>query len=538
MTGKRHPAWTWAAAAALAAPCLLLPAYNPDLFWHLSSGRWIWQNHAVPRVDFLSFTAAGAAWSDFEWLSQALYYAVHRLGGLTALWGLKVLLLLACARLVDRLLRLHGLPRFFRAAAVVVWSAGMLPHSDIRPELSSLLLFLSMLLLLEKQRLGRLKASWGPSIGSFLLFAAAANLHAGFIFALMLPAFYALGELLAGRRWPRPPVLWGLAGLAGTFCNPYGWGPYVVMFDHLRQRAALSFIQEWQPMTMTNRFHWPFWAILAAFLFILHRLRRRPQLPVALLLASLYFAFSAVAHARMGAFFFACAVPTGFLLADMAGWLVAAPAAKRACAACALAYGVFLSATLPRLERGVFDHRLVPRQAAEFMAEESGALLGLRLYSPWEWGGYLGWRLAPWYRVFWDGRYIFHDRLPEAARASRDASSWQEYMDDQGLSGALLNNLELRFSTQKAYPDGSRKEFLRPWYRAYMPSQRWALVYWDPQVLLFVARRAVPASWLAAHEYRYVRPKDEAAFEEALRLGEIPKAAVAEEERRHLRETR
>lgn len=538
MTGKRHPAWTWAAAAALAAPCLALPAYNPDVFWHLSAGRWIAQNHAVPRVDFLSFTAAGAPWSDFEWLSQVLFYAAHRLGGLTALWGLKVALLLACARFVDRILRLHGLPRFFRAVAVVVWSAGMLPHSDIRPELFSLVLFLGVLFLLEKQRLALVRTSWSLAAGLILLFSAAANLHAGFVFALMLFAVYTIAEPLSGRPWPRAPAVWGLAALAGTFCNPYGWGPYLVMLDHLRQRAALSFIQEWQPMTVSNWFHWPFWVILVAFLFVLHRLRRRPLLPVAAVLASLYFGFSAVAHARMGAFFFACAVPAGFLIADAAGWLVVAARARRLAASLALVYVLFLAATLPRISWGAFDHRLVPRQAAEFMAAESGALLSLRLYSPWEWGGYLGWRLSPWYKVYWDGRYLFHDRLPEAARASLGAASWQEYMDDQGLNGALLNNLDLRFPTQKAYPDGSRKQFLRPWYLQYMPRERWALVYWDRQVLFFVARRSVDARWLAAHEYRYVRPKDEAAFEEALRLGEIPKAAVAAEEQRHLQETR
>ena len=70
----------------------------------------------------------------------------------------------------------------------------------------------------------------------------------------------------------------------------------------------------------------------------------------------------------------------------------------------------------------------------------------------------------------------------------------------------------------------------------YLPRQRWALVYFDDQALVFVDRAKVPADWLAAHEYRWLLPGDEAARLDAMNRREIPPAAFAAEAARHASE--
>ena len=60
-----------------------------------------------------------------------------------------------------------------------------------------------------------------------------------------------------------------------------------------------------------------------------------------------------------------------------------------------------------------------------------------------------------------------------------------------------------------------------------------ALIWWDERALVFVDRAKVPAAWLAAREYRWLRPGDETALEDALARGEAPKAAVEAEKARH-----
>lgn len=511
-------------------PAFILPIYNPDLFWHLSAGRWIAQNHIVPREDFLSFTMPGAPWSDFEWLSQLLFHWTHQLGGLPALWALKVLLLALTARLFLLTLSLYGLPFLHRAAALVLWSLAALARSDIRPELFSILFFSTLILALEAYRLQSLRLHrlrLSPA-AFFTVFALWANLHAGFIFGLLLLICVTAAEVLMRKSW-RLLGLCTSAAAAGALCTPYGVGPYVISAEHWFGRSGMTaYIQEWHPMTLGNAFHWPFWLVLGLLSAALARCRR--SLAPGLLLAAVVLGANSILHARLAAYFHALALPLVFSLT--AGWAVT-PRLRRAALAGALVVAGLLLWTLPSLAwSGFFDLRHVPMRAAAFMEEERSSVEGLRLYNEWEWGGYLAWRL-PWHKVFWDGRYIFHERLAQGGEAAREPDSWQAFMEKQGLEGALVLNRVAPFPTQRLYADGTRRVFLRPWYLQYLPRSNWALVYWDEKTLFFVRRGAVPAEWLKAHEYRYLLPRDEDAFADALGRGEIPAAPLAEENQRH-----
>jgi hypothetical protein len=59
------------------------PAQN-DTWWHLRAGQDIWRG-LLPTVERWSFTARGHAWPDHEWLSEVLFDAVHRIGGMPLL---------------------------------------------------------------------------------------------------------------------------------------------------------------------------------------------------------------------------------------------------------------------------------------------------------------------------------------------------------------------------------------------------------------------------------------------------------------------
>lgn len=60
----------------------------PDLFWHLKTGEYIWQHHALVNVDIFSHEAAGKPWVLHEWLSEVILYPIfHHFGYL----GLNIL---------------------------------------------------------------------------------------------------------------------------------------------------------------------------------------------------------------------------------------------------------------------------------------------------------------------------------------------------------------------------------------------------------------------------------------------------------------
>ncbi|MBI3565010.1 MAG: hypothetical protein HY079_07435 [Elusimicrobia bacterium] len=506
----------WAYALALVVLCL--PVYSPDLFWHLSAGRWIAAHLAVPRADAFSFTAFGAPWIDFEWGTQLAWYAVHAASGLAGLWLLKGVLLAAAFWPVDGLLRDEGASPAARAGALGLWLAAMLAQADLRADLVSACFFAVLL-----RRLSRGRASF---LFGFGLFAVWANLHAGFPLGFVLYALAALSARLEERA-PPPGLGAEAAGAAlGALLNPYGAGLARALAAHASGPMA-RLVMEWGPPSAHRAFQLPLLGAMAVALAAALAARRR-ALSTAGLSALLLLAASAVS-ARFGAYF--AAAGAAFAFSAFPRPAAAAVAAGLAAVSAAL---VVPLKTLP--PGRVFDEVYVDRGAAGFVARERGALGGLRLFNQYEWGGYLGWALGPDGRVYGDGRYLFHEQLARTQDALSSPEAFAAFARAEALDGFLIRDYPRALPSTRVYPDGTTRAFARPWFVAYLPRERWALVWFDGRALVFVDRAKVPAAWLAAHEYRWLRPGDEAALADARARGEVPEAALAAEAVRHAAE--
>lgn len=441
-------------AALCAAGALLLfflPFSNPDVFWHLSAGRWMAEHLAIPRQDWLSHTLAGAPWADFEWLPQLLYYGIYSAFGLKGLWLLKAAVLSGCAAV---LWKTAG------PTAALLWAASLAHANDLRPENFSLLFLLGLSKRLEEDRVG----PW-----LYALFALWANVHPGFVYVL---------ALLAVHRWRRPaPVL--LAGLA-TLLNPYGAGLYAVLWRHAADAPLLrAYIREWQAPGLSLSL-WPFWIVLAgtAALAAARRLRARDSVSAAL------FGALAAAHVRMTPYFLCLAVP--MLLRVRMRWI---PAAALAIALPAAA------SQLPGFRRfSCADMSQLPVGMTDFIRGEAAELRGLRLFNPWGWGGYLGFRLFPDLRVSVDGRYIFHGLLKPMYEATASPEDYRSFLDGHGMQLAAVEHVRQFVRTETGA--------VLPFYETYFPRGTWALLYRDDQALLFARRDALPERYLRERDLR------------------------------------
>src|SRR5262249_12266935 len=67
----------------VATTACLIPAQS-DTWWQLRTGLEIWR-HGVDLHDHFSHTVDGSYWPNHEWLSQAIFYAFYRVGGLPLL---------------------------------------------------------------------------------------------------------------------------------------------------------------------------------------------------------------------------------------------------------------------------------------------------------------------------------------------------------------------------------------------------------------------------------------------------------------------
>ncbi len=508
-------------ATALALLVLAVPLANPDLFWHLSSGRWIWQNGRVPTSDPFSFTRGGEPWRDFEWLFQLAVYGLERAGGLWLLRLVKAALLAACWLPINGLLRDRAVGPTGRCLALAFWAAVVFPQSDLRPDLLSLLFF-SILL----RRLDRPAEPFPYALPLFILWA---NVHAGFVFGLLLYAVMGLSCLLERRPFPKSLAVEAAAAVLGTFVNPYGWRVWEVVILHGAQGASISrYVQEWGIPSLRSPMQWSYFAALVLFARLArHHYAVRPPFP---LLVGLGAAVASVVSARFGLFFAAAGASFLFTVHPR-------PQARYALPGLAVLTALMLPAASRLSWARPLTESYVASRAVEFIVREDAVLRGLRMFNTYEWGGYLGWR-RPGAPVFGDGRYLFHGQLPEAEAALASAPAFADFVARHRLEAVLIKNYPNRLPTKRRYKDGTETEFLRPWHLFLLPRERWALVYFDRQALLFVDRAKVSADWLYAHEYRWLRPGDEAALADALSRGEVPAEALEAERVRQAAESR
>ena len=111
--------------ALIAGLYSLQPLEDYDFFWHIATGRWIVEHHAIPYTDPFSFTTSSTSSHvhfvlSGYWLSQVLYYAMYYIFGWNGIILLRFLIMLA---LIYSLFKL-GTPRDKVIHVLLVFLAG------------------------------------------------------------------------------------------------------------------------------------------------------------------------------------------------------------------------------------------------------------------------------------------------------------------------------------------------------------------------------------------------------------------------------
>jgi hypothetical protein len=199
---------------------------DPGAGRHLRTAEWILENGQVPHADPLSYTKAGQPWIDFEWAFEATIGELYRVGGLGLVAAFCYAIFATTVLGVYRTLLQSGLSLF---AVLITTGFAFLTlhmHFSARPVLMTYL-FMALVVEVWNRRAAPLKRDW------FILpaaFVAWANIHAGWLAALIFWALAIAGRLLDrvsnrvdGNDAPLIPWIgmWMLCFLA-TWVNPYG----------------------------------------------------------------------------------------------------------------------------------------------------------------------------------------------------------------------------------------------------------------------------------------------------------------------------
>jgi hypothetical protein len=472
------PAWT----RALLAPALVFIAtaidrnYQTDLWHHLARGREMVERGGLLDTDLFTYTVSGQHFQDTNWLSQLLFYRFYCRGGLELIQVVNSSTLAAMMGVLVWLCWRSSRSLLLSAAVAAGAFFGLWQLLIIRPQTFSLLLFVLLYAVLELadpphptlspsegEGKGRHPALSSKRRRRWLLLLAPCimalwvNLHGGFPVGLVLIGAYVLAAVVegwwhAGREVVRDRGVWGLGlALAGsvlaTLANPYSWRVYQYV-GLTSATAAARRIDEWVPPSLDQLTGKALVVSVLLLLVLLALPGRRPRVRDVCLMVC--FLPSACGSVRMVAWWLLVVAPiaAGLLAARLpARFLVQEP--ERPSPASAASFAAIVLAVVlcvPGLER--FNplwntvrstHRTEDdlEQMCDRLAGESGG----RILSRFEWSEYLGWRLAPRYTVFMDGRIeIFPDNIwLEYSALTRGRADWEEILDRYHVDYLLLD---------------------------------------------------------------------------------------------------
>ncbi|HPL29390.1 MAG TPA: hypothetical protein PLG21_15175, partial [Anaerolineae bacterium] len=445
---RRLAQLTFAATMLAVAAGTIREVADPDLWWHMATGRHIVADGRIPAFDVFSFTASSHRWVTHEWLSDLLLYGGYQLVGLVGLGLFFTLVITAAFALVY--LRCRSKP-VLAGCAVLLAALAASPTYGVRPQMFSLLFASLFLYILEST------AGGGRRVWLLLpLTLVWANLHSGFVAGLAIIGVAAVGEeleWLAGagrlgglphRGWLAPRarqlVLVALACLAASLVTPNGVAAVAFPFGTLSNTPIQASIQEWASPNFHQSLAWPLGAFWLALLGVLAASRRRLEATQLLLLvgaslATMYSMRHAVFLALVGA-------P---LLAERAGELwprperAARPASRLAQQALWVVLGLLVVAAgwrirLAAQRSAAAERELYPSAALAYMREHG---IDGRVFNAYHWGGYLIWQ---GHQVFIDGRAeVYGDEvLGEYARTWSLQPGWERTLRRHGVEAMLV----------------------------------------------------------------------------------------------------
>ena len=479
------PRWLQAAAIFLTAVCLMglfsTDIGDTDFWWHLKTGQYIAERHALPVPDPFAFTTslAPASLSEqqvrhfnltHEWLSQVLMYAVFAAVGFPGIVLGRASLLAAFCGLAGFLAGRFSASFYAGIAAACAAASVMVAFTADRPGLVSFLGVAVFVTLLELRR------GWWAIPALLLLWA---NCHGGFILGWLVLLAYAVESLPV---WPFPgPAgesrrLWlvTIFGIAVSGLNPNGFGVVYTVLAYRRSPLTADLIEWHRPSLWGEPYGFDLLLYAAALVLLLSWRKVRPAhwiLFAAFAVASLM-AFrntpliGLLAPVLITKYFPFRVRPPRFL-----AW--ALPIVALGLAAEGFANGRFLQFRAAEWN--------LPERAANFLAENR---IAGPIFNTYEQGGYLIWRLWPEQRVFIDGRalsesvYRNYNRIVYNAGSYADqvAGPREELLNRYGVQAVVMNTMDYVSGT--LYP--LTLALANP------ATTDWQLVYDDSQAVVFL----------------------------------------------------
>lgn len=440
---------------------------DPDYFWHLRTGQYLFEHHALPTGDIFSYTYDGRPWVLHEWLSEIVLYCVHSLLGA---FGVKLVVsLMATATLVILYKTANQILKrtYLAFVLTLIFFIPIISVMAPRPQMVTLLMFaFFMYALTAFKYVHTTRTLWllPP------LMVVWTNAHGGYMIGIALLLMFVACEWLmwiarqnhdvVGKS--RLKVLSWVTGLTilASLVNPYFIRHWLYPFEVMGMKAAQEYMVEWR----SPNFHsLPFQLYLALVLFTMTAAMYRKVRPdLTELVVTLFFVATGFVAIRHLIFAIIVLVPFAAttitqlsptrLLADervrrlhssyqrfvhngkdigkiefVLNWFLLTVTVV----GLTLYYPVFHEKDAEIL------NQTVPVKATEFIVR---AGINGRMFHTYHYGGYLIQTLQPTQKVFIDGRAdMYGDKfIEEYIAISQVAAGWKEKFEKYGIDYVVM----------------------------------------------------------------------------------------------------
>lgn len=406
----------------------IYPIGLSDALWHLNTGRWIWGHGALPTSDPFTYSSMGnldanrqSYWQHLVlqgyWLAQLFFYAVHAALGMWGLVLLKAMLFVTLYWLVWRALLQARVNPLVGLLAVLALPWLLYRYDELRPQIFSfigvVLVFMILTQALVKLRNG-IEHPLDLMVLPFVMLLWA-NLHPGFMLGWVVIIVTLAGVAFdqwrginkLSRGGMRTLFLWCGIALCASIANPLTYS-FITNIIVMREQYALG-VDEFLPLYQYARMYQRpslFYGVLMLALgvsgFLLRCWRRVSPAHVFLFLGFAAAGFSAF---RYMIFFVLMALMIGLphISAWLEPYLLRAQALLVVLVFAAVSGVAYLAFQHGAWKQGAVETAYVPAHAADFILAQHPPA---PLFNAYEYGGYLGWKLAPEYQVFIDPRCL------------------------------------------------------------------------------------------------------------------------------------
>jgi hypothetical protein len=247
ISGRLRLSHVWV-VAAIAIPVALVTVgalSSVDLAYQVRAGEIMLDSRHLLRTDVLTFSAAGDPWLNQQWGAQLVFAGVFRGGGWFALAALRSLLAAAALGLVFLACRGAGAPRRLAAWLTLASALVVLGSLQLRAQLLGIVCFAALLWLVATRRTS--PARLWLAVPVTLLWA---NVHGSFFLAPLVLGLAWIDDRVSRDEGGRRVLLVGLATLAVTLVNPFGFRVWSYVWDVSTNPLIRSRVQEWKPPSL------------------------------------------------------------------------------------------------------------------------------------------------------------------------------------------------------------------------------------------------------------------------------------------------